>query len=123
LTAITFGDSTFNIIKLFVLASVVQFIVYNAYKQFLILYAEKIKNERIKEFSKQGMDITCPCYLEKKMFIPIELNGINSFNCIECKKDCTVQLIAKTYNKTEVIDLEEADAALTEVYKQIQNTP
>jgi len=120
LVSFTFCNDWITASKVFVLTTFVQVVLNNAYKKFLILYAEKIKNERIREFSKQGMDLTCPCYLEKKMFIPIELNSVNSFNCIECHKDCVVQISAKTFNKTDIIDLDRADAALIEVYKKIQ---
>jgi hypothetical protein len=85
------------------------------------LFAEKIKNERIKEYTKQGMEITCPCYLDKKMLLPIDLNSVNNFKCLECSKDFTVDITAKTFLKTESIDLDKADAAFIEVVKKIQS--
>ena len=121
--AFSFSDGWISFSKIFIVSSIVQVFIYNMYKHYLYLSAEKIKNDRIKEFSKQGMEVSCPCYLEKKMFVPIELNGTNEFNCIECKKDCVVQITAKSFNKTDVIDLDEADAALIEIYKKIQNAP
>jgi hypothetical protein len=121
--SLSFGKDGYSMLKLFILSTIVQIVIDKAYKQFLILKAEKIKNERIQEFSKQGMEVTCPCYMEKRMFIPIDLNEVNSFNCIECKKDCIVQITAKTFNKTDILDLDQADAALIEVYKKIQESP
>lgn len=121
--AFSFSDGWVSFLKIFIVSSIIQIFIYNIYKHILFLSAERIKNDRIKEFSKQGMDVSCPCYLEKKMFIPIELNETNEFNCIECKKDCIVQITAKTFNKTDIINLDEADAALVEVYKKIQNAP
>jgi hypothetical protein len=121
--AFSFSDGGISFLKVFIITSVVQIFIHNIYKSFVFLSAERIKNERIREFSKQGMDVVCPCYMEKKMFVPIELNTTNTFNCIECKKDCIVQITAKTFNKTDIIDLDVADAALIEVYKKLQNAP
>lgn len=121
--AFSLSDGWISFLKVFIITSVVQIFIHNIYKNFVVLSAERIKNERIREFSKQGMDVVCPCYMEKKMFVPIELNTTNTFNCIECKKDCIVQITAKTFNKTDIIDLDGADAALIEVYKKLQNAP
>lgn len=121
--ALSFSDGWISFLKVFVLSCIIQVIIYNIYKHIIFLSAERIKNDRIKEFSKQGLEVTCPCYLEKKMFVPIELNTTNSFNCVECKKDCVVQITAKSFNKTDIIDLDGADAALIEVYKKLQNLP
>jgi len=118
--ALLIGNNVYNMINVFVLTTIIQIILDRVYKQYLILQSEKIKNERIKEFSKQGMEVVCPCYLEKRMFIPITLNDVNSFKCLECQKECLVQLEAKTFNKTEIIDLDQADAAFLEIYKKIQ---
>jgi hypothetical protein len=121
--AFPFSDGWISFLKLFTISSIIQIIIFNIYKHIIFLSAERIKNDRIREFSKQGMEVVCPCYLEKRMFVPIELNANNTFNCVECKKDCIVQITAKTFNKTDIIDLDGADAALIEVYKKLQNAP
>jgi len=121
--ALSFSNDWVSFLKLFLVSCLTQVFVYNVYKHILHLSAERIKNDRIKEFSKQGMDIVCPCYLEKRMFVPVELNTTNTFNCDECKKDCIIQITAKTFNKTDIIDLDGADAALIEVYNKIQSAP
>ncbi len=66
------------------------------------------------------MDVNCPCHLNIPMFVPIILNQNNSFKCGECKKNVSVDVLAKTFLETEIIDLDVADAALVEVYKKIQ---
>lgn len=119
--SLLFSNDVYKFFKVFFIASIGQIIVYEIYKKILQIFAEKIRNERIKELSKQGMDIKCPCYLEKEMFVPIELNKINEFKCLECNKNFSVELTAKTFTKTEIIDLDNAEAALIEVYKKIQN--
>lgn len=119
--SLLFSHNLIDFFKYFFFVTVLQIIIFNVYKSVLQLFAEKIKNERIKEFSKQGMEISCPCYLSKKMFIPIELNGDNSFNCLECKKDVSVEVTAKTFLKTEMINLDDSEAELIKAYKEIQD--
>ena len=81
----------------------------------------KLQVEKLKEFSKQGMEVKCPCYLEKKMFVPIDLNGVNVFDCKECDKSISVELNAKTFMQTDMIDLDKADENLIKAYKLIQD--
>jgi hypothetical protein len=115
-----FCKDSLDFLKIFFFSTVMQVIGYNLYLKIAEIIIEKIKNERIKEFSKQGLEVTCPCYLGKKMFVPIELNAANSFNCAECSKDVSVEITTATFLKTDMINLENADAALIEVYKKIQ---
>lgn len=83
--------------------------------------ALRLQVEKIKEFSKQGMEVKCPCYLEKSMFVPINLNDANIINCKECDKSISVDITAKTFMQTDMIDLDKADEALIKAYKHIQN--
>jgi hypothetical protein len=115
-----FCKDSIEFLKIFFFTTVAQVIGYNLYLKIAEIVIEKIKNERIKEFSKQGLEVTCPCYLSKKMFVPIELNAVNSFNCAECSKEVAVEISTSTFLKTDMINLENADAALIEVYKKIQ---
>lgn len=119
--SLAFCNDYISFIKYFIVFSVIQLIIYNLYKSILELFAERIKNERIKEYSKQGMEVSCPCYMEKKMFLPLELNASNTFNCLECKKDFSVDITARAFLQTDTIDLEKADAAFIEAYNKIQN--
>jgi hypothetical protein len=116
-----FSGNILEFFKYFLFVSIIQFILGRIYISIMQLFAEKIKNERIKEYTKQGMEITCPCYLDKKMLLPIDLNSVNNFKCLECSKDFTVDITAKTFLKTESIDLDKADAAFIEVVKKIQS--
>jgi predicted membrane protein len=118
--SLLFCDNTLSFIKYFVGASLAQFVIYNLYTKYLEIVAEKIKNERIKEFSKQGLDVKCPCYLEKSMFVPIQLGEDNSFKCGECDKFISVDVNVRTFCQTDIIDLDNAEAQLIEAYKKIQ---
>jgi hypothetical protein len=118
--AFLYSSDLLTFTKYFFFVTITQIILYNIYKNLIELFTEKIKNERIKEFTKQGIEISCPCYLNKKMFVPIELGVDNSFNCLECKKDVSVEINTKTFLKTEMIDLDVAETDLIKAYKQIQ---
>ena len=55
------------------------------------------------------------------MFVPIDLNDTNIFSCKECDKTFSVDITAKTFMQTDMIDLDKADEALIKAYKYIQN--
>jgi len=118
--ALPFSSDLISFSKYFVCFTVIQIIGYNVYKKYIQLNLEKIKNDRIREFSKQGLEIKCPCHLNKTMFVPITLNQDNAFKCGECSKNVSVEVSARTFLETEIVNLEAADAALIEAYKKIQ---
>lgn len=118
--ALLFSDNIITFLKYFIVFDVAQVILYNVYKKIVELFVFKLQNEKIKELSKQGMELKCPCYLEKNMFVPINLNAPNSFKCNECNKNIIVDLTAKTFLQTEMIDLEKADENFIKAYNKIQ---
>jgi len=120
-SSLVFCNTVLDFLKGFVLVSLIQIIFYNVYKTIIEFFALKLRLEKIKEFSKQGMEVKCPCYLEKKMFVPIDLNGVNVFSCKECEKSISVDITAKTFMQTDMIDLDKADENLIKAYKYIQN--
>jgi hypothetical protein len=99
---------------------VVQFALYHAFLVLVNLYAalenKKIENERIKEFSFQSMEVTCPCFKQKKEIIPIRLNANNQYKCSECEKTISVFITPETAILTEPI----VNTDLTVVNKLIQ---
>lgn len=120
-SSLVFSNNTLDFLKGFLLASLIQIILYNVYKNIIEFFALKLKVEKIKEFSKQGMEVKCPCYLEKKMFVPIDLNDVNIFICKECDKSISIDITAKTFMQTDMIALDKADENLIKAYKHIQN--
>lgn len=118
--SLLFCENILGFFKYFFFVTISQIILFNLYRNLMEVFAEKIKNERIKEFSKQGLEVTCPCYMSKKMFIPIELGTDNSFNCLECKKDVAVEINANCYLKTDVINLDSAEVEFIKKYKEVQ---
>lgn len=118
--SLPFSNNWVSFISYFFFFSIIQIIGYNLYLKFLQIKIEKIKNERIKEFSKQGLEIKCPCHKSKPMFVPVELNSDNFFKCGECEKNFSVEITAKAFIQTEMVDLDAADAALVEIYKKFK---
>jgi len=119
--ALPFSSNVTSFFKYFFCFTIIQIVGYNIYRKYIEIKLENIKNERIKEFSKQGLELKCPCHLNKTMFVPITLNQDNSFKCGECSKNVSVEVNARAFLETDIINLESADAALIEAYKKIQN--
>jgi hypothetical protein len=86
---------------------IIQFGIYYAFVTTLNAYVElrnkKLENERIKEFSLQGLEVTCPCSLKKTEFIPIVLNTNNAYKCDHCQKNISVYIAAETALMTDTI--------------------
>lgn len=120
--ALPFSGDLLQFLKYFLVSCVLQIILVRFYYNILQFFTEKLKNERMKEFSKQGIEVTCPCYKEKKFLLPIKLQEDNAFSCVECNKDFSVDVSVRSFLQTEPIDLEKADAAFVEVIKKIQNS-
>lgn len=89
------------------LGIILQFGIYYAFITALNAYVElknkKLENERIKEFSLQGLEVTCPCTLKKTEFIPIVLNTPNTYKCDFCQKNVSVYIVPETALITETL--------------------
>ena len=89
----------------FGLSSIFQIFIFNLFstwkKQKAEIEFEVIQNERIKEFSKQGIECICPdenC--AAKTFVPIQLDKKNRYECPNCKKNIKVYIGSKTFLET-----------------------
>jgi len=69
----------------------------------IALKNKKLENERIKEFTMQGMEVECPCSRKIRDFVPIRLNANNKYKCKECQKLITVFVTPSTALTTEPI--------------------
>jgi hypothetical protein len=110
-------------VKYFFAISLIQIILYQIYIKIIHLYVENIKLQKIKEYSKQGVEVVCPCYRENKVFIPIKLDSNNDYTCMECKKNVSVNIEVKTFLATEPLDGEATDAALLMAIEKIKQSP
>lgn len=93
----------------FGLSSIFQIFGYNLFnkwvKQKAEIEFESITNERIKEFSKMGLDSTCPnenC--GHKAFVPIRLDEENIYKCPKCNNLIKVLIGAKSFLTTTPLD-------------------
>ena len=89
----------------FGLTSIFQIFIFNLFstwkKQKAEIEFELIQNERIKEFSKQGIECTCPdenC--AAKTYVPIQLDLENKYQCPNCKKNIKIYIGSKTFLET-----------------------
>jgi transposase-like protein len=64
---------------------------------------KKLENDRIKEFTMQGIEVECPCSRKIKDFVPIRLNTSNKYKCKECQKLISVYITPSTALTTEPI--------------------
>lgn len=116
-----FANNIWTFLKAFTITTLLQVIAYNIYRQVVQLFAEKLMNDRISEFTKQGVELTCPCSRAVKNLIPIQLNADNSYKCLDCSKNVMVNVEVRTFLETQPLDLEKTSAALNTVYAAVTN--
>jgi hypothetical protein len=116
--SLVFSSERFAFWKAFIVCTMVQIIAYQIYTKLVEIFAEKLMNDRIKEYSKQGTEVTCPCSRAIKHFVPIQLNTNNSYKCLDCTKNIAVEVDVKTYLETVPMDLEKTGAAFDVVYNK-----
>ena len=111
-------DNKVSFAKAFIATTIAQILLYRLYVWINELWIEKILNERISEFSKQGCEVTCPCDRAIKHFIPITLDTDNSYKCMDCNKNVAVNVDVKTFIETAPINIEKTNAAFNVIYNQ-----
>ncbi len=83
------------------------------------LISKKLENEKIGEYLKQGVETKCPCEKGVSMFLPIRLDSVNTFKCMECQKNFSVKIDVKTFQNTEIIDLDKSERELNVIFDEI----
>lgn len=85
----------------------IQYIGYNIFISILnsivLLKNKKLENDRLKEFSYQGLEMECPCFKKAKELVPIRFNTPNYYRCKECNKQLSVIINAESAIVTEPI--------------------
>jgi len=108
----------------FLVGTVLQIFAFSTFNTALTAYValknKKLENERIKEFSYQGLDVVCPCYKKVADFVPVKLNTQNYYKCKECNKTVSIQLTCDTAITTEPIISTELPIVSEELIKQLQ---
>jgi len=106
--AFAFSATFIGFCKVWIIATILQFIFFAIYSKFVTYFLIKETNkynlEKIAEYSKQGLNVTCPCPKAIKAFVPIRLDQNNYYKCLDCGKHVAVQIDVKTFNQTEILD-------------------
>lgn len=104
-SGIAFTKLGFNFYLGVIVGGAIQYIFTYAINSFIQTYAslknKELENERIKQFSLQGMEVECPCSKKVKDFVPIILNTQNKYKCKECQKLISVYIAPTTALVTE----------------------
>jgi hypothetical protein len=118
--ALAFTNNTFDFLKYFSVSSILQIILYQVYIKVFKAYYDFLNYKKIEQYTQQGVEITCPCYREKKALIPIKLNQVNDYKCLDCNKNVSVNVDVKTFLATEPLDGEATDLALLKAVETIK---
>ena len=119
--------STFHIVWWlgFATGLLAQILIYNAFVSILDVYVtlknKKLENERIAEFSHQGLEVECPCSKKRRDFVPVRLNDVNLYKCGECEKMISVYINAETALQTEPIISTDTTTALAPLLATLNN--
>lgn len=120
--SLPFAQNTFSYLKSFAICLFAQIVLYNIYKTYVQYKFELLNVQKIKEFSKQGTEIVCPCSKAIKEFIPISLNHDNGYKCLTCNKNVSVNLEIKTYATTEPVNLEAPQNNIHDILSKLATT-
>jgi hypothetical protein len=82
---------------------VFNYIYLSVFDAIIALKNKNLENERIKEFSMQGLVVECPCSRKIRDFVPIRLNTANKYKCKECMKLISIYVTPSTALSTEPI--------------------
>ena len=106
-TGLLFHRFNLNIFLGFLTGASIQFLLSYIVNSILAVYVglknKTLENERIKEFSTQGLEVECPCHKKIREFVPIRLNTDNKYKCQECFKIISVIVDATTALATQPI--------------------
>ena len=92
----------------FGLSVLTQFILYDLFSRWrkskMEVEFRHLENERIKAFSEQGLDVTCPVEsCNTVTFVPIIVNYDNEYECPKCNAEIKIYLGTKCFLKTTPI--------------------
>jgi hypothetical protein len=105
----------------FAISAALQVIIFYIINTIRDVSIQKLENQRIAEYSKQGLLLKCPCYKQNQEFVPIVLNENNNYNCEVCSKPVVVSIEATTLAATVPVDLENSQDKISQIYSKITN--
>lgn len=96
-----------NFGKSFTTACLAQFIFFGLYNNLKNYFRDNIVEreftERLKEYTKQGVDLSC-AHCGVKNYIPIRFDEDNDFKCASCDKTNGVYVNITSAQKTQMLD-------------------
>ncbi len=98
-----------NFWAVFGLTILTQFILYDLFtrwnKSKLEIELRTLENERIKEYTKQGLEVICPVETcNTNAFVPIIISEENEYECPGCNVGIKIYIGTKTFLKTSPIE-------------------
>ena len=104
----TFWSLDEGFLKPFVLTIILQFIgfwMFNTITQRIFQVKEKrLDNERIAEFSKQGVEVEC-AYCKTTNLVPVRFDIDNDFACVNCDKPNAIYIGVTVTQKTTPLNV------------------
>ena len=93
----------------FGLSVLTQFILYDLFSRWrkskIEVQFRQLENERIKAFSEQGLEVTCPVEsCNTVTFTPIIVNYDNEYECPKCKAEIKIYLGTQCFLKTTPVE-------------------
>lgn len=108
LVGLVFWSISGEFIKPFVLTIIIQFVlfwIFNTCSSYIYeLKATALENERIAEFTKQGIEVGCS-YCRSVNLIPVRFDEGNDFTCINCDKENAVYIGITVTQKTTPLNV------------------
>ncbi len=91
------------------------------FKEFMFFYTSyKNKELEIKEIEameKTGIELTCPCHKQVKMFVPIDLATENVYKCPGCDKNISAIVNIQTALHSDSVQIPEIFESLEKTLK------
>lgn len=105
----------------FAITTAIQIILFYIVNTIRDVSLYRLENQRIAEYSKQGMLLKCPCHVQNEEFVPIYLNEPNEYNCGACNKPVSVKIEATTLAATIPIDIDNSQEQIAKIYNTLTN--
>lgn len=108
IVSLVFWSTGSDYIKPFILTTVGQFTIFWLINNWLrnkhLIENKQLENERIKEFSKQGVEVECS-YCKTPNLIPVRFDIDNDFECVNCEKHNAVYIGVTVTQKTTPLNV------------------
>lgn len=94
-----------SFLSTFILATVIQIVVWNIYNNYMQLRNREIDERMLGELAKQAIPIPC-AYCKQVNLTPIRFDENNKVNCTQCQKESAVYVNVESSQITTPLELE-----------------